>query len=261
MKALGRSGLAGLAVLVACAALLSACTVKPTGTTTTTTAVPGTGYTQQAGYPAITNTSTTLAVTTVAVGDIMLVMAHTAPSSGLSHVTSITDTGNRITWQTAKSVGYTNHPSGDAIEIWYGVVKSVGATTIEVHWSGTTFDHFVWAAEWKSELGAPVTWSVVASGVKNSIVGTGKTCAFPTLTSAPAGGLYWGWSYPATTGYSGSTPGFSYFVTTVPTHGNVLAWDGSLAGSTAYTPTFDQATATTWYDAVAVVVEAQSAST
>ncbi len=110
-------------------------------------------YTEQAGYPAVNNTGTTLPVTTAAVGDVMLVMAHTAPSSGTSDVTSITDSNSRITWQAAKSAGFTNHPSGDAIEIWYGVVKSIGATTIDVHWSGTTFDHFVWADEWKSVLG------------------------------------------------------------------------------------------------------------
>ena len=130
--------------------------------------VLATSYTEQTGYPVLNNTGTTLSVTTAAVGDVMLVMAHTAPSSGISEVTSITDSSSRITWQPAKSAGFTNHPSGDAEEIWYGVVKSVGSTTIDVHWSGTTFDHFVWAAEWSSGQGATTSWSLVASGIKNS---------------------------------------------------------------------------------------------
>jgi hypothetical protein len=230
--------------------------VNPTGST----GVSKAAYTEQAGYPAINNTGTTLPVTTAAVGDVMLVMAHTAPSSGTSDVSSITDSNSRITWQAAKSTGFTNHPSGDAIEIWYGVVKSVGPTTIDVHWSGTTFDHFVWADEWKSVLGANVSWSVVSSGIKNSSVGTGTTCAYPTLTSGSAGGLYWGWAYGSAVGSAGATPGFSYHVTTDPTHENVLVSDPSLADSTAYTPTFSQAKATSWYDAASVIVEAVAAS-
>ena len=200
--------------------------------TTTTTAIPS-GYAEQPGYPALNNTGTTLPVTTAAVGDVMLVMAHTAPSSGTSDVTSITDSNGRITWQAAKSAGYTNHPSGDAIEIWYGVVKSVGSTTIDAHWSGTTFDHFVWAAEWTSGQGPTTSWSAAAGGVKNSIVGTGTTCSFPTLTAGSAGGLYWGWAYGSAKGSAGSSPGFSYYVTTDVTHWNVLV-SGAVVGRRHY---------------------------
>jgi hypothetical protein len=230
--------------------------VNPTGSTGEADAA----YTEQAGYPAVDNTGTTLPVTTAAVGDVMLVMAHTAPSSGTSEVTSITDSNSRITWQATKSTGFTNHPSGDAIEIWYGVVKSVGSTTIDAHWSGPTFDHFVWADEWKSVLGPSVSWSVVSSGVKNAAVGTGTTCPYPTLTSGPAGGLYWGWAYGSAAGSAGNSPGFSYYVTTQPTHENALVSDPALAGSKAYTPAFTQAKATSWYDAASVIVEAVAAS-
>jgi hypothetical protein len=217
-------------------------------------AAPGT-YTEQPGYPALNNTGTTLPVTTVAPGDIMLVMAHTAPSAGLSHVTSITDSGTRIAWQSAKSAGFTNHPSGDALEIWYGVVQSIGSTTIQVHWSGTTFDHFVWAAEWAAP-GGTGSWSVVSGGGQNAPVCPGVTCPYPPLKSGPAGGLYWGWAYGSSEGEAGNTPGFTYFVTTDPTHWNVLVSGASLAASTTYTPDFRQATANGWYDAVGVIVEA-----
>lgn len=136
------------------------------------------------------------------------------------------------------------------------MVNSVGSTTIDVHWSGTTFDHFVWAAEWTSPLGVGASWSVVASGDKNATLCSGGACPFPTLTSGSSGGLYWGWSYPATTAHAGSTAGFTYDITTQPTYGNILVWDGSLAPSTAYAPTFSQATANSWYDAAAVIVVA-----
>ncbi len=219
---------------------------------------PGT-YTEQPGYPALNNTGTTLPVTTVAQGDIMLVMAHTAPSAGLSHVTSITDSGARIAWHSAKSAGYTNHPSGDALEIWYGIVDSVGPTTIQAHWSGTTFDHFVWAAEWAAPNGSD-SWSVVSGGGQNAPVCPGVTCPYPPLTSGAAGGLYWGWAYGSSEGEAGNTPGFNYFVTTDPTHWNVLVSGASLAASTTYTPDFRQATANGWYDAVGVIVEATSST-
>ena len=215
---------------------------------------PGT-YTEQPGYPALNNTGTTLPVTTVAQGDIMLVMAHTAPSAGLSHVTSITDSGARIAWHSAKSAGYTNHPSGDALEIWYGIVDSVGPTTIQAHWSGTTFDHFVWAAEWAAP-GGTGSWSIISGGGQNAPVCPGVTCPYPPLKSGPAGGLYWGWAYGSSEGEAGNTPGFTYFVTTDPTHWNVLVSGASLAASTTYTPDFRQATANGWYDAVGVIVEA-----
>ncbi len=219
---------------------------------------PGT-YTEQPGYPALNNTGTTLPVATVAPGDIMLVMAHTAPSAGLSHVTSISDSGARIAWQSAKAAGFTNHPSGDALEIWYGVVESIGSTTIQVHWSGTTFDHFVWAAEWAAPNGAS-SWSVVSGGGQNAPVCPGVTCPYPPLKSGAAGGLYWGWAYGSSEGEAGNTPGFSYFVTTDPTHWNVLVSGASLSASTVYTPDFRQATANGWYDAVGVIVEATSTS-
>lgn len=269
MGARARRTVVAATVLAGAALVLAACTRAVVGTsgttttastttttTTTTTTQPSVPYVEQHGYPAIQDTGTTLAVTTVAPGDAMLVMAHTAPSSGTSHVTSITDSAGRIAWQAAKATGFTNHPSGDAIEIWYGVVESAGPTTIDVHWSGTTFDHFVWAAEWRSALGSSVTWSVASAGVENAALCTGTSCAFPALASPHAAGLYWGWAYPATTGKAGSTPGVTYDVTTEPTHGNVLAWDPSVATGTTVAPTFGQATATSWYDAAAVVLVA-----
>ncbi|MGH9091211.1 MAG: hypothetical protein ACRDZR_07535 [Acidimicrobiales bacterium] len=261
MRTRTRRAVLAAAVLAAGAMVLAACTTATTTssgttTTTTTTTQPSASYVEQPGYPAIQNTGTTLGVTTVAAGDVMMMMAHTAPSRGSSHVTSVTDSAGRVAWQASKATGFTNHPSGDTLEIWYGVVKSAGATTIDVHWSGTTFDHFVWAAEWRSSLGPSVTWSAVAAGVENAALCTGRTCDDPTLGSPKATGLYWGWSYPASTGQAGTTAGVTYDVTTEPTHGNVLAWDPSVAAGTAVTPAFGQVTATSWYDAVAVVMVA-----
>jgi len=217
---------------------------------------PTTRYAEQPGYPVVDNTGTSVMVTTAAVGDVMLVMAHTAPSTGTAHVTSISDSAGRIAWQPAKSAGFTNHPSGDAVELWYGVVESVGPTTIDAHWSGTTFDHFVWADEWTSLLGPDVSWSVVSSGIDNSSLGRGTSCAYPTLTSGPSGGLYWGWAYGSAVGSAGTSAGFGYYVTRQPTHENVLVSDPSLAPSTTYTPNFTQAAATSWYDAAAIVIQA-----
>ena len=213
-------------------------------------------YTEQAGYPALNNTSTTLSVTTAAVGDVMVLMAHTAPSHGSSHVTSVTDSAGRIMWQSAKSAGTTSAPSGDVVEVWYGVVKSAGATTIDVHWSGTTFDHFVWADEWRSSAGPSATWSVAAAGEKNSSLCVKGSCAFPSLTAGGTPSLYWGWAYPATTSRAGSTPGVRYYVTNEPTHGNVLVTDPSVAAGASLTPIFGQVTGTSWYDAAAVLMTA-----
>ena len=218
---------------------------------------PGTApYAEQPGFPVLNNTSTTLPVTAAAAGDVMLVMAHTAPSHGSSEVTSITDSAGRITWQPAESAGLTSAPSGDVVEIWYGVVKSAGATTIDVHWSGTTFDHFVWADEWRSVAGSSVTWSVVAAGERNSSLCVRGSCAFPSLTAGSTPSLYWGWAYPATTSRAGSTPGVNYYITTEPTHGNVLVTDPNVAAAATVTPTFGQVTGTSWYDAAAVLMTA-----
>jgi hypothetical protein len=214
-------------------------------------------YIEQPGFPVINNTSTTLPVTTAAVGDVMLVMAHTAPSHGSSEVTSITDSAGRITWQSAESAGLTSAPSGDVVEIWYGVVKSAGATTIDVHWAGTTFDHFVWADEWRSVAGSSATWSVAAAGEKNSSLCVKGSCAFPSLIAGSTPSLYWGWAYPATSSRAGSTPGVSYYITTEPTHGNVLVTDPTVAAAATLTPTFGQVTGTSWYDAAAVLMTAR----
>ena len=47
-----------------------------------------------------------------------------------------------------------------------------------------------------------------------------------------------------------------YYVTTEPTHGNVLVSDPSVAAGTTLTPTFGQQNATSWYDAAAVLMTA-----
>jgi len=239
-------------VVVVLAGGVASC--SPTGEAATDHAVPAAAYAQRAGFPRVTNTSTTLGVTTTAVGDVMIVMGHVADTSVVS---SVTDSQGLIAWQPTAGASLAPSSSNNTIQLWFGTVQAVGTTTIQLHRSnGNDFDHFIWATEFGSTLGASATWSLVDGGVDNSQLGNGNTFSFPRLSTGGDGGMYWGWSYPSTIGSAGQSPGFSYYVTPQAAHENVATWSGALAPNTAYEPVARQATAGVWYDAAAIIVRA-----
>ena len=193
-------------------------------------------YTYAATSPRFNTAGTgSLSFTTKAVGDLVAVWAQ---ASRLNTLTSITDTGGLITWRPSADLqlppGSVNSATRNIVQ-WHGIVLSVGTTTIETHWSRAQTDTFVVAGEIVSHSGG-INWSVQAAGyVNSSEVGTATdTAYFPALISGSGGGAYIGSWYSGPTGTGGTTPGFTYKLTADK---DVLAFNGSLAANTMYTPT------------------------
>lgn len=240
-------------------------TASTTASTTpsTTTGPPPTGgagnqtYVHQSGFPSYTEAGTSQAITTGAMGDLVIVLAHHDQTSS-STVTKITDTSNYITWSSSPDVVGAG-PEGHHFEMWHGVVNHAsGNTTIEVDWNGTANDPFLYVDEWRSAYGSDSVWSVVpgASGyVDTYVTGQSGTCTLPKLTSGADGGLYWGYVYAGSStepgtfepgGFSGTTTGDS----------NAIIWDGSLANDTSYQASVNQQVNPDWWDGIAAIYQA-----
>jgi hypothetical protein len=238
-------------------------TTAASTTVSTTTAPPPTGgagnqtYVHQSGFPSYTEVGTSQAITTGAVGDLVIVLAHHDQTSS-STVTKITDTSGYITWSSSPDVVGTGL-EGHHFEMWHGVVNHAsGNTTVEVDWNGTANDPFLYVDEWRSAYGSDSVWSVVpgASGfVDTYMSGQSGTCALPKLTSSPDGGLYWGYVYAGSStepgtfepgGFSGTTTGDF----------NAIIWDGSLANEASYQASVNQQVNPDWWDGIAAIYQA-----
>jgi hypothetical protein len=164
------------------------------------------------------------------VGDLMIL-------SDQLHSTSIDVTavsgGNSGTWQLAEQ--FVDTANSLTYQVWYAVATSTGSSTITLTYSAaTTLAVELIADSFTSSR--PTTWSVAAGGgVSNS---SSTTVLFPSLTSGAAPGeLYWGASEEHETGVAGTTPGFTYGVTSVA---NVYLYNASLSPTTAYAPSAGQ---------------------
>jgi Right handed beta helix region len=246
-------------------------TTQPKTTTTTqpTTPPKDTG-TDTLRWTKVHNNESTagasLTITTGTPGDVVIVEVHLEPSSA-EHFTGIGDSAGRISWNETPAVQITGAAASNNSEaIYLGRVNSPGATTINAsHTGGNSFDGFVIGQEWHSTTyGATARWGFVAGGGKENS-GTGKTVEFPSLKSGPAaGGIYFGWSYPKSTGIIPATrQGFTWKVTNTgqPDATNLLVYRGNLAASTTYAPRGQQSTGGAYYDGTAAIVQASGTPT
>ncbi len=96
--------------------------------------------------------------------------------------------------------------------------------------SGSHSDDELMAQEYTAGSGA--TWSAGATGSSSS---TTSTVTFPSLTPSGAGQLYLGFAQVDGEGEAGSTPGFSYTITSA--EGSVLCTDTNVSSTTSPTAT------------------------
>jgi hypothetical protein len=202
-----------------------------------------------------TTTHVRITLTTHAVGDLVVCIPHLL--AGTQHFTGASDSNGRISWHEYKVVGITGPGANtNTIEIWYGVVASVGSTVVTFTHSGSTgFDGWIVVQEWATSLSSP-TWHVQTSGSYGGRTSTGYTVDFPTLKSGATGGFYIGWCYPETTGEIPTThQGFTWKITNTQTSvaTNILVWRKTLAASTTYAPVGKQKGSNDYYDNVAAI--------
>jgi RHS repeat-associated protein len=198
-------------------------TTTTTAPTTTTTAAGG-GTISTVGTLAYAHGSaTTLSVSPQAVGDLMVFVVNVdgGPVSSVSG-------GGVTTWN--KDIAKVGTEEGNDNEIWWGVVSASGASTITVSFTGSHSDDELMAQEYSAGAGA--TWSTGANGSTSS---TTSTVTFPSLTPTGAGELYLGFAQVDGGGEAGSTPGFSYTITSA--EASVLCWDTNVSTTTSPTAT------------------------
>ena len=110
------------------------------------------------------------------------------------------------------------------------MVSATGASTVTVAFGGSHSDDELMAQEYSAGAGA--TWSAGANGSTSS---TTSTVTFPSLTPSGSGELYLGFAQVDGSGEAGSTPGFSYTITSA--EGSVLCWDTNVSSATSPTAT------------------------
>ena len=223
--------------------------IKQNGDTSSVSFTRASGFPTYGGGTAVE----TLAITTAAVGDVVLLVIHTLVQASLTASPNvfgliplaITDTNNRITWDTAPLAFYASPGDGANLSMWKGVVTSVGTTTVTDYYSGsvaTTTTRMV-CDEWTPSSGSLYrigvgTDSLPCVGVLDLSSNSAHTTVnFPTLIAPPRGGLYWAYDFIGVTGSAGSTPGYSY---TVTTGSNLLVANGSITPGTTCSPTATQ---------------------
>lgn len=176
-------------------------------------------------------------------GDLLVLFSHTTGNATVSGIS-----GGGATWTKVTTYNAASGPQGNA-EMWRGVVNTTGAGTVAVTYTGTVTASDVAVEEFTmgSNNG---TWAIDTSGTNNSTSAT--TIDYPTLTPQNSSELYTGFAWGANTMSAGTTTGFTYLPDAASKY---LAYDPSVTGGTAYTPTASQSVAGA-YASIAAAIEA-----
>ena len=170
--------------------------------------------------------SSALSVSPKTAGD-MLVLAVQAQPATSAQVSSVSG-GGVSTW--SKAIAYPGSAEGSDVELWWGVVSSVGTSTVTVSWKSGTPEYRELAAQ-EFSAGSGATWSVDNTGGSAS---TTSTATFASLgPSSSSGELYFGFAAVSGSASAGSTPGFTYDAPT--SDGNVVTYDTDVTASASPT--------------------------
>ncbi|MDR3650253.1 MAG: hypothetical protein P4L20_14250, partial [Acidimicrobiales bacterium] len=170
------------------------------------------------------NGLTTLAVSPKTVGDLLVVSAQ----EGLAGYTVTSISGGGVsTWTKAVQFAGTLGGTSD-VELWYGKVTTVGASTVTFTWSSSISGHHpeYTAQEFSAGLGASTVWALDKTGTLNGASST--SVPLPSLTPSGTGELYVSYAVVANNATGGSTSGFTFVVTS---ESNVVAYDTGVSGA------------------------------
>lgn len=132
--------------------------------------------------------NSTLAVTTSHVGDVICLGIF----EGSTSITVSSISGGGASWARAGSPFVTSAGGTGNLEIWYGTVTSVGSSTITVTYSGSVTSTTCEIDGCQFTNGnTATTWGVDTTGGLNNTT-SATTIAYPSLTAASAGELYYG---------------------------------------------------------------------
>lgn len=179
------------------------------------------------------NNLTTLSVSPVNVGDLMLLWVSAGNNSAVSSLSG----GGVTSWSL---VTYINGASGvNRLELWRGVVTTAGASTITLAYAGGNGGNGVELAATEFTMNSTSgTWIVDNSGTLATATGT--VVYYPSLTPSYQKDLYVGYAVGSSTMSAGTTTGYTYLPTGL---GRYFAYDTSVSGTQQ--PSANQATSGT----------------
>ncbi len=175
---------------------------------------------------------TTLSISPVNVGDLLIFYSHATNNVNVTQVSG----GGVNTW--TKVTSGANGANGGTIEMWRGVVTTVGASSVTVTYSATPGTNELVTEEFTMHS-ANSTWAIDNSGFNYNTT-TSTAINYPSLTPTNSSELYTGYSWAQYTMSAGTTPGYSYVATTA---GDQVAYDTAVTGGTPTYPTATQSTA------------------
>ncbi len=175
---------------------------------------------------------TTLSIAPVNVGDLLIFYSHAANNVNVTQVSG----GGVNTW--TKVTSGANGTNGGTIEMWRGVVTTVGASTVTVTYSATPGANEL-ATEEFTMHSANSTWAIDNSGFNYNTT-TSTAINYPSLTPTNSSELYTGYGWAQYAMSAGTTTGYTYVATAA---GQQLAYDTSVTGGTPTYPTATQSTA------------------
>jgi len=229
LSALTVSMAVGLGLVAA--PVISALTASPAGAVTAISPVAG-SFATSSGLG-----DTTLPVTTHNVGDVLVVSAE--PGLSTTPFLSTVTGGGVASW--TKGVAFVGSTQARDVEIWYGTVTSVVASTnIVFGWSSSvaalTPDYS--SQEFTAGLGAGAVWTLDTSNHSDNTSSV-TAVTYPSLTPTAGGELYYGFADMPTNPAAGSTTGFTY---TTTSNENQVTYNQN-SGTGAIQPTSTQTTA------------------
>lgn len=174
---------------------------------------------------------TSLADSPSNVGDLMVFYSRAANNVSVSSISG----GGVTTWTKITS---TYSANAGAMEMWRGIVTTIGAGTITVNYSGTEGANEIVVQEFTMHS-ANSTWAIDNSGNTYN-TSTSTTVDYPSLTPTNSSELYTGFAWATSTMSAGSTTGFNYVATSA---GQLMAYNTNVTGGAATQPTASQSTA------------------
>jgi hypothetical protein len=195
--------------------------------------------------------SSTLSVSPVNVGGILALAIETKFSGSAITVASVSG-GGVTTW-----VQDLAHATADGVHyayLFHGVITAAGAATITVDFSATgKVSSTINAQEFYSATPS-VTWTTDVTGVQDPNV-AGTTYTYPSLRSAAADEMYWGYLAVASSATAGSGTGWTY---EQDANGNWDAYNPNVgAAGTVASTTQSSSTSQLWFT-VGVLISAKS---
>lgn len=195
-----------------------------------------------------TAASSTLAVSPVNVGGILALAVEVKFNSGSPVTVTSVSGGGVTTW--TQDLAHATADGVHEVYLYHGVITASGSATITVDFDTTgKVSSTINAQEFYSTT-AGVSWSLDTTGINDPNVAA-TTFTYPSLTSAKADELYWGYLAIASSASAGTDTGWTY---QQDANGN---WDADNpnvgAAGTAASTTQTSSTSQLWFAVGALI--------